>query len=378
MRRTRTSTPARRAAAAAAAAPGSSQGRGLAASGEGPPPPASHGQGPAAPRGALPRPVGPTTTAARRAHPEPVLTSCWAPSAARSEGDVGTAPAAASPADPLAQLKKDAKKARVDALWEQLSGPKSPPAAPVRAPSLPRPGGATKPPSSTPVQLGRWLKVSAPNSNHLQAWMVSLGLVPKTTSTGGSPPSAPPAGHAESKATHHDKGTDTPEGATSLERLDEKKEDEERARERREAARAALQLVASAAASNLNDGKVKITEVKDFAGEKIEVVRMVEATSKAAQLEQKRKAEMQAASSRGLDAMLEQIEKKKKLSIIDKSRKDWGEYKDEKGVVNELEEYKKSSDQYLDKVAFLGRAELREYEKEREERLGGARRPPPA
>eukprot|EP00850_Spirogloea_muscicola_P021549 SM000253S09038 [mRNA] locus=s253:44065:45892:- [translate_table: standard] len=306
----------------------------------------------------------------------PVLTSFWAHSAARSEGDGGPAPAAAPPADPLAQLKKDAKKARVDALWEQLNGPKSPPAALTRAPSLPRAGGATKPPSSTP--LGRWLKVSAPNSNHLQAWMVSLGLVPKTTGSGGGPPSAPPAGHAENKATHYDKGTDTPEGAISSETLDEKKEDEERARERREAARAALQLVANAAASNLNDGKVKITEVKDFAGEKIEVVRMVEATSKAAQLEQKRKAEMQAASSRGLDAMLEQIEKKKKLSIIDKSRKDWGEYKDEKGVVNELEEYKKSSDQYLDKVAFLGRAELREYEKEREERLGGSRRPPPA
>eukprot|EP00850_Spirogloea_muscicola_P002584 SM000010S04222 [mRNA] locus=s10:289649:291350:+ [translate_table: standard] len=285
--------------------------------------------------------------------------SRWVHLAARSQGDGAPAPAAAPPADPLAQLKKDAKKARVDALWEQLNGPKSPPAAPTRAPSLPRAGGATKPRSSTP------------------AWMMSLGLIPKTTSTGGTLPSAPPAGHAWNKAKDYDKGSDIYKGATPSERLD-KKEDEERARERREAARAALQLVASAAASNLNDGKVKITEVKDFAGEKIEVVRMVEATSKAAQLEQKRKAEMQAASSRGLDTMLEQIEKKKKLSIIDKSRKDWGEYKDEKGVVNELEEYKKSSDQYLDKVAFLGRAELREYEKEREERLGGARRPPPA
>ena len=36
----------------------------------------------------------------------------------------------------------------------------------------------------------------------------------------------------------------------------------------------------------------------------------------------------------------------------------------------ELEEYKKSGDKYLDRVDFLKRAELREYEKERDARLG--------
>ena len=36
----------------------------------------------------------------------------------------------------------------------------------------------------------------------------------------------------------------------------------------------------------------------------------------------------------------------------------------------ELEEYKKSGDKYLDRVDFLKRAELRQYEKERDERLG--------
>ena len=40
-------------------------------------------------------------------------------------------------------------------------------------------------------------------------------------------------------------------------------------------------------------------------------------------------------------------------------------------VDDELEAYKKSNDKYLDKVDFLKRAELREYEKERDARLGG-------
>ena len=39
-------------------------------------------------------------------------------------------------------------------------------------------------------------------------------------------------------------------------------------------------------------------------------------------------------------------------------------------VEAELEEYKRSGDKYLDRVDFLKRAELRQYEKERDERLG--------
>ena len=39
-------------------------------------------------------------------------------------------------------------------------------------------------------------------------------------------------------------------------------------------------------------------------------------------------------------------------------------------IEEELEDYKKSGDKYLGKVDFLKRAELREYEKERDQRLG--------
>lgn len=82
-----------------------------------------------------------------------------------------------------------------------------------------------------------------------------------------------------------------------------------------------------------------------------------------------RKAKMVASSSRGLDALLQQISKKPKVSVLDKSRQDWGQYKDETGLAEELEAYKKSGDKYLDKVAFLQRTDLREYERERDIRL---------
>lgn len=90
--------------------------------------------------------------------------------------------------------------------------------------------------------------------------------------------------------------------------------------------------------------------------------------SKAAQAN-RRKSEMQASSSSGLDSLLQQISKKHKPNILDRSRKDWGQFKEEKGLEDELEAYKKSGDKYLDKVAFLQRSDVREYEKERDARL---------
>lgn len=71
-----------------------------------------------------------------------------------------------------------------------------------------------------------------------------------------------------------------------------------------------------------------------------------------------------------LDTILDQIKKKQKLSVLDKTKKDWGDYKDErKGLEEELDAYKKSSNQYLDKVSFLQRTDLREFERERDARL---------
>ncbi|KAG5394590.1 hypothetical protein IGI04_024553 [Brassica rapa subsp. trilocularis] len=127
------------------------------------------------------------------------------------------------------------------------------------------------------------------------------------------------------------------------------------------AALAAVRNATATAAAASSRGKVEITEVKDFAGHEIEVKRLVEAGSKEAS---------SSASTSGVDAVLEQIKKKQKLSVLDKTKKDWGEYKEEnKGVEDELDKYKKSSDQYLDKVSFLERADYRQFEKERDVRL---------
>ncbi|GMN55081.1 hypothetical protein TIFTF001_024204 [Ficus carica] len=129
-------------------------------------------------------------------------------------------------------------------------------------------------------------------------------------------------------------------------------------------AAAALSAVKEAAASASGRGKVEITEVRDFAGQDIEVKKLVDADSKEA-LEKTK-----VAAPSAVDAVLEQIKKKQKLSVLDKTKKDWGEYKGEnKGLEEELDAYKKSSNQYLEKVSFLQRTDYREFERERDARL---------
>uniref|UniRef100_A0A2P2KAN2 BCNT-C domain-containing protein n=2 Tax=Rhizophora mucronata TaxID=61149 RepID=A0A2P2KAN2_RHIMU len=137
-------------------------------------------------------------------------------------------------------------------------------------------------------------------------------------------------------------------------------------------AAAALSAVKDATATASARGKVEITEVRDFAGQEIEVKKLVEAESK----EAAEKAKASAPSA--VDAVLEQIRKKPKLSVLDKTKKDWGEFKeDNKGLEEELDAYKKSSNQYLEKVSFLQRADYREFERERDARLAvQARRQP--
>lgn len=110
---------------------------------------------------------------------------------------------------------------------------------------------------------------------------------------------------------------------------------------------------------------LKVTEVRDFAGEDIEVKKLVDAE----------KGKGVGGTTSAVDAVLEQMKKKPKLSVLDKTKKDWGEFKGEnKGMEDELDAYKKSSNQYLDKVSFLERTDYREFERERDARLASQAR----
>lgn len=217
------------------------------------------------------------------------------------------------------------RKARVDAVWQQMNKGVS---------SRTLYSIINKPTSASNKSSSKSLSKSSSSS-----WMTVLGLSQKKTSE---------AGRNTPEKCHRTNPNDTSEEAKKI-------------------AAAALSAVkeAATAAASAGRGKV-ITEVRDFAGEDVEVKKYVDANS----AEASDKGKGPAAPASAVDIILEQIKKKQKLSVLDKTKKDWEGFKEENiGLEDELDAYKKSSNQYLDKVSFLERADYREFERERDARL---------
>lgn len=115
-------------------------------------------------------------------------------------------------------------------------------------------------------------------------------------------------------------------------------------------------------------GMITIEETRRFAGKNIVVQREVDKDSKEAKLKAGRH---HTTKKEGLDAVLEQIAPAKKVTVMDKSKSDWKDYKTKDDqVLEELEAHKKSGGTYLEKKDFLASADLKAYEKERDARLG--------
>lgn len=131
------------------------------------------------------------------------------------------------------------------------------------------------------------------------------------------------------------------------------------------AALAAAKQAASAVAAQ-QYGMETIEETRRFAGKNVTVKREVQAGSKDA----KAAKQNGAPSKGGLDAVLESLTQAKKVTVFDKSQADWKDYKKTDELVEEeLETHKRSGATYLEKKEFLGRAEVAEYERDRDRRL---------
>nr|CAB3230288.1 craniofacial development protein 1-like [Phallusia mammillata] len=126
---------------------------------------------------------------------------------------------------------------------------------------------------------------------------------------------------------------------------------------------------------------VTITKVYDFAGEEVTVTKEVKRESKEAQNHLKQQSTSTKTQSNsmgllkkrpggGIGSVLGKLGKKPKLSTLEKSKLDWDCYKTEEGIGDELESYKKGKEGYLEKVQFLERTDMRQFNREREMRLG--------
>ncbi|CAG5124569.1 unnamed protein product [Candidula unifasciata] len=141
-------------------------------------------------------------------------------------------------------------------------------------------------------------------------------------------------------------------------------------------------------------GKVTITKIFDFAGEEIKVTEEVDANSKEAMAEQKKQEmatqEREESSVQpsplplgvavkrpavgGLGTVLSKISKKNKMgtlvSLLGSEPIDWDSFKKKEGIDDDLKIYNKGKQGYTERMAFLNRADQRQYEIERDIRLG--------
>ncbi|KAK7504659.1 hypothetical protein BaRGS_00004145 [Batillaria attramentaria] len=121
-----------------------------------------------------------------------------------------------------------------------------------------------------------------------------------------------------------------------------------------------------------NGDKVTITKVFDFAGEEIKITKEVDVNSKEAKAELKKQQngiKRPASGTGGLSGVLSKIGKKQKMGTLEKSKLDWDSFKRKEGIEEDLKIHNKGKDGYIERMAFLNRADVRQFEIERDLRL---------
>lgn len=72
-----------------------------------------------------------------------------------------------------------------------------------------------------------------------------------------------------------------------------------------------------------------------------------------------------AGCSTGLGSLLNQLGKKKKISVLEKSQMDWKSFKQDEGIDEQLQTFNKGKDGYLERQDFLQRTDVRQFEIEK-------------
>lgn len=66
----------------------------------------------------------------------------------------------------------------------------------------------------------------------------------------------------------------------------------------------------------------------------------------------------------GLEDALEVVRKSKGSHVLEQTRSNWSQFKKVKDIDQELDNYKKDKNRYTDRLAFLARSDIREWEAE--------------
>lgn len=113
-----------------------------------------------------------------------------------------------------------------------------------------------------------------------------------------------------------------------------------------------------------------VTQIFEFAGEKVEVQKQIKADDSnskiaGASTQTKSAAIPQSKPRGGLSSVLGQIGKPNKLSVLQKTSLDWNGFKRKEGIDEDLQTHNKGRDGYLERQDFLQRTDLRQFEIEK-------------
>lgn len=144
-------------------------------------------------------------------------------------------------------------------------------------------------------------------------------------------------------------------------------------------------LPASKGASNnikpVADKPKMVTQIFEFAGEKIEIQKEVKADNGAAlnaadsnAAKKKSAAPQMRGRTSGLSAALDQLTKPNKLSMLQKTHLDWSGFKKNEGIDEELQTHNKGRDGFLERQDFLQRTDVRQFEIEKNMRQTSRRK----
>ncbi|XP_037043857.1 craniofacial development protein 1 [Bradysia coprophila] len=129
--------------------------------------------------------------------------------------------------------------------------------------------------------------------------------------------------------------------------------------------------------------KKLVTQIFDFAGEKVEITKEIEETTTSTTNEKadgKSSGPSNGAGRRpptgglkraggGIGSVLGHLTKKNKISVLDKSKHDWDSFKRNEGIDEQLQTHNRGRDGYLDRQDFLDRTDVRQFEIEKSIRL---------
>lgn len=122
--------------------------------------------------------------------------------------------------------------------------------------------------------------------------------------------------------------------------------------------------------ASIVDAPKTVTEIFEFAGEKIEVQKQVKADAVSSKIagastHTKSTGIPQQKPRGGLSSVLGQLGKPNKLSVLQKTNLDWDGFKQKEGIDEELQTHNKGRDGYLERQDFLQRTDVRQFEIEK-------------